>query len=687
MKRKILVVIASAALLTYLVLLLACLDSSITVKIISCVSAFVLYILLLIDTPEKNRLKENIDFVTDLVKKGDLDSDRISDPSIAFLYKEFSEVVREMRSSVEDVMRLCSAVNETINDSSKLSAIMMNATGSVSKSSEKQVDDVESCRTTLSVLSDKLDRVLHAVKITEERSQLLNNLSSKGKISVHDTAEKSNDTKKVFMNAITSVSKLRESTDQVNQIVEAITDITDKTNLLSLNASIEAARAGEFGKSFAVVADEIRKLSEQSSNSTKQIIHIINTIKKEIETTAILIEATGLKVDEQLESTADAEQAFNKIDENIKEVSAQQIFVKENMEELQIMKNGMLEIMKQISDSAHKTAATSEESTSVNLEIKHASDMIYHLSEKIEKAGKQALGITGKYTVKEIRKKRIRIALVSFNPLDIPFNKKMVENTVKASEKFDYELILKAPKPTTADAQIRILESLPDEGVDYLILITSDKDKVAPVIDKLYEKGIKTICIDSDAPSSRRLSYIGTDNYAAGVCAGKIIAKRLNGKGKVIFSTPNASLENMKQRVEAAAEVLSSFPGITVAAHQTGIIDFDERSRDLERIIQQHRDFNVIAGFNAGFTFALQKLRERVDLTGKIIIGFDNIPDNYDAINSGTLDSVVAQRQDIFGETAITYIHDLESGKNIPEIDILDTYEINRYNVGSIFKR
>ena len=187
------------------------------------------------------------------------------------------------------------------------------------------------------------------------------------------------------------VGALGKRSDEIGEIVSTISGIAGQTNLLALNAAIEAARAGEQGKGFAVVADEVRKLAEQSSDAANSIAELITTIQGDTTEAVDSIERGNERVREGTQSVMETSEAFGGIREQSERLTANvekslmdigAVFV--SNEEISAALKRVREIAGKSSENATLISRATREQSSVMKEISKTSQTLAELSDKMQ---------------------------------------------------------------------------------------------------------------------------------------------------------------------------------------------------------------------------------------------------------------------------------------------------------------
>ncbi|WP_378956053.1 methyl-accepting chemotaxis protein [Pelosinus sp. sgz500959] len=189
------------------------------------------------------------------------------------------------------------------------------------------------------------------------------------------------------------IDVLGQKSRQIGQIVEVITGIAGQTNLLALNAAIEAARAGEQGRGFAVVADEVRKLAEQSQTAAKEIAAIIGAIQSETAQTVEAMDKSGKEVAEGVRVVVASKIAFEEIYVDVKNMR-QRVEKIVGLVEHQCMGSSQVEqVVRGIADSARlnsdssqEVAAASQEQNASLQEIVTAVSSLAKMSSELQEA-------------------------------------------------------------------------------------------------------------------------------------------------------------------------------------------------------------------------------------------------------------------------------------------------------------
>jgi methyl-accepting chemotaxis protein len=244
------------------------------------------------------------------------------------------EIVRNTRDAASQVSAGSNQVAGAADESAKVSVQASSAIEEVTSTMHEMSINVQNVvkntqvqASSVAETSASIDQMVTSIQRVADTAKVLLDIANRSREEVQtgiQTMEKATDglnrTNRAIQSSAEIINILGHRADDIGKIIEVIDDLAEQTNLLALNAAIEAARAGEHGLGFAVVADEVRKLAEKSTQSTKEIADLIQSIQREARQAVENMEHSTRIVEEGLSLGNDLGSALHKISDVVTEV-------------------------------------------------------------------------------------------------------------------------------------------------------------------------------------------------------------------------------------------------------------------------------------------------------------------------------------------------------------------------------
>lgn len=275
-----------------------------------------------------------------------------------------------------EVLTSASHVTDTSGQMVVTTDHISEAIARVKQGVDKQTGEVENCLEKMDELAEQIEQVDEEAEKALQRAGKSKSVVEKGIAAIDVLEEKTGETAKVTGRVIEKIESLAEETKAITEIIETIKAIATRTNLLSLNARIEATRVGGLGSGFAVVAEEVRKLSVESMSSVERIGDIVRKIEKETKNTVLVARDSEKIVEAQESAMGETVAAFHEMSDSVDGLARKIEKIAGNMRNMEENKDMSMEAITNISSVSRETLdSTNQMQEAVDHQLKAVKEM------------------------------------------------------------------------------------------------------------------------------------------------------------------------------------------------------------------------------------------------------------------------------------------------------------------------